>query len=436
MNPLARELNDIIQAENPFVYQMLSDLGRELYFPKGILSQTAEAKRQATRYNATIGIAREGNQVMYLPSVMRHFSAISPDEVFPYAPSFGKPELRRRWREEMFSKNASLGSKSSSLPLVTSGITHGLSLVGDLFVNPGDVIMLPDKIWGNYRLIFEVRRRAKIRQYPFFDKSGGFNVGGFSEALSNTADGGKILVILNFPNNPTGYSVTQSEATAIRDALVKTADQGCNLVVVCDDAYFGLFYEDDVLRESLYGHLADSHPRMLAVKLDAATKEDYVWGFRLGFITYNTVVQGGTGALYNALEKKTAGAIRGDISNCPHHSQSILLKVMQTGEYAEEKREKLGILQARAARVKQVLSDARFSSVWEPYPFNSGYFMCLRLKGINAEEFRLHLLKDYGIGVISIGGSDIRVAFSCIEERDIPELFNLMFQAAQDLKQH
>ena len=49
---------------------MLSDLGKRLFFPKGILAQAAEAKEKAKRYDATIGIAREKGKPMFLPSVM------------------------------------------------------------------------------------------------------------------------------------------------------------------------------------------------------------------------------------------------------------------------------------------------------------------------------------------------------------------------------
>jgi hypothetical protein len=39
------------------------------------------------------------------------------------------------------------------------------------------------------------------------------------------------------------------------------------------------------------------HPGMLAVKLDGATKETfYVWGLRVGFITYGAVCQDGKAA--------------------------------------------------------------------------------------------------------------------------------------------
>jgi aspartate/methionine/tyrosine aminotransferase len=60
--------------------------------------------------------------------------------------------------------------------------------------------------------------------------------------------------------------------------------------------------------------------------------------------------------------------------------------------------------------------------------------MCLRLKKVNAEELRLHLLDKYGVGVISIGNTDIRIAFSCVERENIQELFDIIFQGIQDLE--
>ena len=38
--------------------------------------------------------------------------------------------------------------------------------------------------------------------------------------------------------------------------------------------------------------------------------------------------------------------------------------------------------------------------------------MCLKLKGLDAETYRKHLLEKYGVGVIADGERDIRVAFS------------------------
>jgi len=99
----------------------------------------------------------------------------------------------------------------------------------------------------------------------------------FKTELNNTAEEkGKAIVLLNFPNNPSGYTPTVAEGDALVAAIKEVAEAGCNVVAIADDAYFGLFYEDS-LKESLFGKLANIHPRVLAIKLDGATKEEFVW---------------------------------------------------------------------------------------------------------------------------------------------------------------
>ena len=52
MNPLAKELNETIEKGNPHLMEMMSDIGKKLFFPKGILTQSAEAKEKAHKLNA------------------------------------------------------------------------------------------------------------------------------------------------------------------------------------------------------------------------------------------------------------------------------------------------------------------------------------------------------------------------------------------------
>ena len=148
------------------------------------------------------------------------------------------------------------------------------------------MVLLPDKFWENYELLFGVRCQAQLATYPFFNAAGGFNVEALRQALATRPASWKTILILNFPNNPTGYSLTQAEIDQIVAVLREAAEDGRNLIVVTDDAYFGLFYGEDVAQESLFARLAGCHERLLAVKVDGPTKEEFVWGFRTGMLTF------------------------------------------------------------------------------------------------------------------------------------------------------
>jgi aspartate/methionine/tyrosine aminotransferase len=435
MNPLAVELNEVIQKANVHVYEMLSEVGKNLFFPKGILSQSAEAKEKAHKFNATIGMATEKGRTMHLPSVMAMLSGLEPEETLTYAPSFGIPALRKAWKEALFEKNPSLASSKISLPVVSHAITHGLSVVGDMWVDPGDVLILPDKMWGNYNLIFSVRRGARIVQHALIDGRGRFNLKSFEECVRGEAKKSKkIIVLFNFPNNPTGYTPHPDEAKTMAETLMDLAHQGTNVLALTDDAYFGLFFEDDVLKESLFAGLVNKHPRLMAIKLDGATKENYVWGLRVGFITYGACLPGDHDGVYSALERKTAGAVRGSISSASHLSQTITLRSLKSSSHKAEKEDKFRIMKDRAMEVKRVLANPKYREAWDAYPFNSGYFMCLKLKTVEAEPLRVHLLNQYGVGLISLGKQDLRVAFSCVEKKDVQELYDIILQGVKDLK--
>lgn len=429
MNPLAQQLNATIERENPHIYAMLSSLGKAIYFPKvGILSQSAEAKSKAKKFNATIGIATEGGQPMHLKVIQDTLSAYNPKDIYEYAPPAGKPELRAAWREKMIKENPSLAGKSFGNPVVTNALTHGLSIVADLFADAGDAVVIPNKNWENYELTFGVRRGAEIVEYPLYNEEERFNSAGLREALLAQKSKGKAIVVLNFPNNPTGYTPNAKEGDEIVAAIRDAAEAGVNVVVVTDDAYFGLFFENS-LQESLFGKLADLHPRVLAVKVDGATKEEYVWGFRVGFITFASASE----SLLAALEQKTLGIIRATISSGAHPSQTFVLHALQSPEFEAQKAEKFNIMKGRANRVKELLDSGRYGDVWGYYPFNSGYFMCLKLKDVSAETVRQRLLDEYGIGTIALGETDLRVAFSCIEEPYLEELYDSIYKAVQDV---
>jgi aspartate/methionine/tyrosine aminotransferase len=427
-SPLAEGLNRDLSQNGCAILDLLSERGKKLYFPyKGILGQSAEAK--TTKINATIGTAFEEDGS---PLTLECLETVVhlPSTDFLYAPSFGLPKIREVWTKGMIQKNPDLDGKPFSTPVVTSALTHGLSASAMLFVNDGDSIILPDLYWDNYDLIFGECFNARLETFRTFQQ-GGFDVQSLRQALAK-GPVGKRIVLLNFPNNPAGYTCTDSEAVAITEVLRQSAEAGNSLVVILDDAYFGLVYEKGVYRQSLFARLADAHPRLLAVKLDGPTKEDYAWSLRVGFITF--AFAGATPAQLKALESKAAGAVRASISNASGISQAMLQSVYPTKEYAEQKQQKFQILQSRYHKIRELLSQhPEWSASFEPMPFNSGYFMCVKPIGVEAEAVRLKLLESYSTGVIVLSGL-LRLAFSCVSLEKLPLLFSNVHAAIQELR--
>ena len=410
MNKLAKQLNKDLG----LVAYTLSAAGRRLYFPyDGILGQGNEAK--GCDINATIGMAFEEDGS---PLVMDCFARNVPlgRKAFLYAGSFGLPALRERWREMELKKNPSMKGIRCSNPVVTNALTHGLRIAAELFLDPRDELVTPDLFWDNYELIFRDAVGCRVRHFNTF-RNGRFDAQALKEAL--TAPGMKKLLVLNFPNNPTGYTATLADAKRIVAAVKAAAETDRRIIVVLDDAYFGLVYEPGVHEESLFAEFG-------------TTKEDYVWGLRVGFISF--AFKGATDAQLKALEAKAAGNVRSAISNVSSIGQHLAIAAYADPAYDAQKRQKYEVLRARYVEIRRILkAHPEYRRSFEVMPFNSGYFMCVKPRGVEAEAVRRRLIEKYSTGTIVLSGL-IRLAFSTIPKAKLERLFANVHAAIKDLQ--
>ena len=423
MNKLAIGLNKALGSAAEF----LSKAGKRMYFPYGgILGQSGEAK--GCEINATIGMAYEEDGS---PLVMKCFgdNLKLDKKAFLYAGSFGLPKLREQWKEMEFKKNPSLKGVKFSNPVVTNALTHGIRIVAELFADTADELVCPDLFWDNYELIFQDAVGCKVRHFNTF-KKGAFDAEAMKKAL--LAPGQKKILILNFPNNPTGYTATIEDAKKIVAAVKAAAKAGKKIVIVCDDAYFGLVYEKGIHGESLFAEFATLDKNVLAVKLDGTTKEDYVWGLRVGFISF--AFKGATDEQLKALEAKAAGNVRSCISNSSSIGQHLAIAAFADKGYAKQKKEKYAVLKARYLEIRKILkAHPEYAKNFEAMPFNSGYFMCVKPIGVDAEKVRKQLIAKYSTGTIVLSGL-IRLAFSTIPKAKLAKLFANVNAAISDLK--
>ena len=400
-----------------------SKLGENIILPQDVLIQSKETAAIPGAINATIGIATSNKKAMALPSINKVITEINNSEYLPYSPTPGLPKMRELWKEKILADNPSINKDFLSLPMVTTGITQGIDIAANLFSESGDALLLPNLFWQNYAQIYTIKLGNKIYKYNQFDENNEFSISNFKETLYSIKED-KISLILNFPNNPTGYTPSDVELNSLVDVISTYAKENKNkqLIIVSDDAYFGLFFEKNHKTPTLSAtyKLAENE-NCLIVKLDGITKEFYSWGLRVGFITYYTK----NDELRKILLEKTQGYLRSTTSSPSNLSQQIAVRLLDNKQSLEEKEINDKIIEERYNELKQAISTEQLDQLVRVLPFNSGYFFTIKLpSNINAHEFRLKFLNEYRYGVYSMDDEHIRIAFSCLDKELIPELIN------------
>jgi aspartate/methionine/tyrosine aminotransferase len=411
----------------------LSPLGRRAYFPPDIPAQSAQARGK--EINGTIGQITDGRGgAVPLPPLDEALAGLSPqdrNQALLYSPIEGMPEVRRLWRQWQ-RRHLSGDRLPSTLPLVTIGLTHALSILADLFGGEGKALALPRPFWGNYRQTFAVRTGAVVKSAAAY-VNGRYNVHAVAEALDGLPDGEPAVTILNLPSNPGGYSLTLEERKEVIASLRGVAERR-PLVVICDDAYAGLVFEPDIPRASLFWELIGLHPNLVPVKIDGATKEFSFFGGRLGFITFAAEQESEVG---RALENKMKMLVRSVIGSPISTSQVLLLQALRQPDIETEIETIRRLLEGRYHALKKALAetDPRLLTV---LPFNSGCFALVELPealGLTAEQVRRHLLDHYETGLISIEPRYLRIAHCSVDAAALPELVRRLEKGIAELAQ-
>ena len=400
-----------------------SKLGENIILPQDVLIQSKETSAVVGAINATIGIATANKKAMALPSINKVITEISNSEYLPYSPTPGLPKMRELWKEKILADNPTINKDYLSLPMVTTGITQGIDIAANLFSEKEDALLLPNLFWQNYAQIYTIKLGNNIYKYKQFDENNSFSIENFKSALYSIKED-KISLILNFPNNPTGYTPSDDELTKLVEVINIFAKEhpSKQLIIVSDDAYFGLFFEENHKTPTLSAtYKLAENSNCLIVKLDGITKEFYSWGLRVGFITYYTKDD----TLRKTLLEKTQGFLRSTTSSPSNLSQQIALRLLENKQALLEKEENDSIIQDRYNELKSAISKENLATLVTILPFNSGYFFTIKLPTtINAHEFRLKFLNEYKYGVYSMDDEHIRIAFSCLDKELIPELIS------------
>ncbi len=416
----ADRLNAILARDAPAVARALSPLGRRAAFPRGIPWQADQAR--SARINATIGQLTDGRgNPMPLESLAGGLADLDPHMAWLYAPVEGPFSLRGDWMKRQL-RLAGDPATPVSLPVVTHGLTHCLSVVSSLFSDDEATILLPDPVWENYNLLFGMMVTPRFERWRFFDEEGRLDLDSFAAAVGRVR--GKLIVVLNFPGNPSGYMPTTDEVGQIAEVLRRAPGP---LVVVCDDAYQGWVYADDRHPRSPFWDLAErlDPERATVWKVDGATKELLFFSSRVGFLTHSNP----GGEAEEALLSKMKMIIRGTVGSPSGPAMALIRRGLASSDLDRQFSERRAELGARWSLLSAGL--ARLSgSILQPLPFNGAFFALLAVaEGTDPEALRLRLLHEHGVGVVAFPRA-IRLAYCSLHRDDIPLLVERLAQVA------
>ncbi|MEC7986008.1 MAG: aminotransferase class I/II-fold pyridoxal phosphate-dependent enzyme [Myxococcota bacterium] len=404
----ATELNQLLKKDYPAASRLLTDFGKRLYFPKGVPAQAAEAKD--CTYNATIGQLTDDNgRALPMPVMAEKIRGLTAEEVFLYTPQGGRSDLRRLWKSKL--QKSITGTLS--LPVVCCGLTHGLSICADLFVDEQTTVLLPSPRWGNYDMVFGIRRCGRIVDYQLMGgtapaRGWTWNLEGLAASLSQVK--GKAFLALNIPSNPGGYTPSEAEV----DQLVRLLKRHpYPLCIMLDEAYYGMEWEERCYKKSLFEKLSTlDKEKFLVVKVDGATKELFFFGGRIAFVSFNAKGQAAA-----ALEEKVIACIRSTVSALPSPSQALVYSALSSERFDAEVHSIRAMLRERY----QVLKDSLANSALDYWPFNSAFFALVATDGC-PEAMRKKLL-SVDVGVVSFKEANaVRLSYSTLSKDSIPEV--------------
>jgi aminotransferase len=188
-----------------------------------------------------------------------------------YAPTRGVPELLQLIEKKLKIDNNIIAKWMDNI-IVTNGGSQALNLTFATIFNPGDELILssPNFIsYFNLGLFFNIKI-IEIQRKPNFSPD--------IEKMERSINKKTKAILINSPNNPTGYALSRKELDQIVD-LVKKYD----LYLISDEVYEDYLYDE--ITHTSPASLKDMFERTITI--NAMSKLFSATGFRLGYIATN-----------------------------------------------------------------------------------------------------------------------------------------------------
>ncbi|MBR3691834.1 MAG: aminotransferase class I/II-fold pyridoxal phosphate-dependent enzyme [Clostridia bacterium] len=288
-----------------------------------------------------------------------------------YTANAGLLELRREICRYL-SRRFGLTYDPATQVVVTVGGSEAIDLAVRTLVRPGDEVVIPEPCFVCYDAI--VRLAGGVPVAVPTDMEHDFAL--TPEALEAAISDKTRLVILSYPNNPTGAVMGREELEQIAEVIRRH-----DLMVISDEIYAELTYTEE-------GHvsvatLPDMYERTVVV--NGFSKTYAMTGWRMGYAT-------GHPEIVAAMTKIHQFAIM----SAPTQSQYAAIEALRSGD-ADIERMKAEY-DARRRLITEGLIDAGLTCY---VPRGAFYvFPCIHATGMSSEEFCEKLLHEKRVAVV------------------------------------
>ena len=291
-----------------------------------------------------------------------------------YTSNLGTPELREAIARYLERRFAARFDPASEI-LVTVGVSEAIDLAIRALVSPGDEVLYHEPCFVSYAAAIRLAHGVPVKVETRFEDEFKLTV----EALERSVTPRCKALLLNFPCNPTGATLTSDEVLAI----LRFAERH-DLVVLADEVYSELCY-DDPLPETLTSFASFPEFRDRVVLLNGFSKSWAMTGYRLGYAC-------GPQDIVDAMMK----IHQYGIMSAPTLSQAAGVEAMDLGDKDVDR-------MRREYKARRDFMVPRLNALGLKTHLPQGAFYLfsdVRSTGLDSDAFAMTLLKDYGVACV------------------------------------
>jgi len=236
-------------------------------------------------------------------------------------------------------------------------------------LEPKDEVIIISPYYVSYPAIIKLAEHdAKIIDIPI-NSDFSLPIDKIKEAINDKTK----LLILNYPNNPTGNLITMAEATKIKDLVLKN-----DIYLLSDEIYDQMTFDVKFISFSSFNELKEN-----LILINGYSKTYAMTGFRVGYILTNEILMEKISILNQNINTNTNTFVQRGLLSIYDNDDSHIQ------EYNKK-------LKTRVDYLHEAINQIPFLSGKKP---KGGfyYFINISKTKMNSIEFSNYLIENYGI---------------------------------------